>query len=88
MNHRLCALAAMLAFAGCASTQLPPDATLDRIKQEMARASANEASKPTAPPDAVHRALLPPLHLMVTGLPAIAAPVAATPFRLKAGPAA
>jgi len=74
MNHRLCALAAMLAFAGCASTQLPPDATLDRIKQEMARASANEASKPTAPPDAVNRALLPPLLAEPVRLPAPSEP--------------
>jgi MSHA biogenesis protein MshL len=72
MNHKtLCALAAFVAFtlAGCASTQLPPQATLERIKEEMARASAREASKPTAPPDAVNRALLPPLQNEPVRLP-------------------
>ncbi|MBC7993215.1 MAG: secretin N-terminal domain-containing protein [Rhizobacter sp.] len=72
MNKKtLCALAAFfaLALAGCASTQLPPQATLDRIKEEMARASAREASKPTAPPDAVNRALLPPLQNEPVRLP-------------------
>jgi len=70
-NKTFCALAAFVAFtlAGCASTQLPPQATLDRIKEEMARASAREASKPTAPPDAVNRALLPPLQNEPVRLP-------------------
>jgi MSHA biogenesis protein MshL len=67
-NKTLCALAA-LTLAGCASTQLPPQATLERIKEEMARASAREASKPTAPPDAVNRALLPPLQNEPVRLP-------------------
>ncbi len=69
MNHKtLCALAT-LTLAGCASTQLPPQATLERIKEEMARASSRESSKPTAPPDAVNRALLPPLQNEPVRLP-------------------
>jgi len=74
MNKTLCALAASLALAGCASTQLPPQATLDRIKDEMARASSRDASKPTAPPDAVNRALLPPLQAEPVRLPAPSEP--------------
>jgi MSHA biogenesis protein MshL len=74
MNKTLCALAASLVLAGCASTQLPPQATLDRIKDEMARASSRDASKPTAPPDAVNRALLPPLQAEPVRLPAPSEP--------------
>lgn len=59
----------VVALTGCASTQLPPQATLDRIKEEMARVSAREASKPTTPPDAVNRALLPPLQNEPVRLP-------------------
>ncbi len=74
MNHKTLYALAALALAGCASTQLPPQATLDRIKEEMARASAREASKPTAPPDAVNRALLPPLQAEPVRLPAPSEP--------------
>ncbi len=74
MNHKTLYALAALALAGCASTQLPPQATLDRIKEEMARASAREASKPTAPPDAVNRALLPPLQAEPVKLPAPSEP--------------
>jgi MSHA biogenesis protein MshL len=64
----------MLALSGCASTQLPPQATLDRIKDELARTTAREASKPTSPPDAVNRALLPPLQAEPVRLPAPSEP--------------
>jgi MSHA biogenesis protein MshL len=74
MKTTPCALAALLALAGCVSSQLPPQATLDRIKEEMARASAREASKPSAPPDAVNRALLPPLQAEPVRLPAPSEP--------------
>lgn len=72
-RHALAALAgfAMLALAGCATEKLPPQATLDRIKEEMARASSRESAKPaTLPPDAVNRALLPPLAAEPLKLPA------------------
>ncbi len=74
MNFKLCALAALLALAGCVTSQLPPQSTLDRINEEMARASAREASKPVAPPDAVSRALLPPLANEPVKLPAPSEP--------------
>ncbi|MEO8154486.1 MAG: secretin N-terminal domain-containing protein [Rhizobacter sp.] len=74
MKTTLCALAALLALAGCATSQLPPDSTLARIKEEMARASARDASKPTTPPDAVNRALLPPLQAEPVRLPAPSEP--------------
>ena len=62
-------------IAGCASEKLPPHATLDRIKDEMARASARESAKPTTPPpDAVNRALLPPLAAEPVKLPAPSEP--------------
>lgn len=73
-RHALAALA-LLALAGCASEKLPPHATLDRIKDEMARASARESARPTAPPpDAVNRALLPPLAAEPVKLPAPSEP--------------
>lgn len=62
-------------LAGCATEKLPPQATFDRIKDEMARASARDAGKPTSPPpDAVNRALLPPLAAEPVKLPAPSEP--------------
>lgn len=73
-RHALAALAlavlTITVLAGCATEKIPQQATLDRIKEEMARASAREASKPTTPPpDAVNRALLPPLAAEPVKLP-------------------
>jgi MSHA biogenesis protein MshL len=67
---------ALLAFlAGCATQQLPPQATMERIKDELARASAKDTAKPaTPPPDAVNRALLPPLAAEPVKLPAPSEP--------------
>lgn len=68
-RHALAALA-LLALAGCTTDKIPQQATLDRINEEMARASAREATKPTTPPpDAVNRALLPPLAAEPVKLP-------------------
>ncbi|MBX3622898.1 MAG: secretin N-terminal domain-containing protein [Rhizobacter sp.] len=73
MNHTTVTAALLLALAGCAatpSTPLPPQATLDRIKDELARASAHDAARTAAPPpDAVNRALLPPLQAEPVRLP-------------------
>lgn len=72
MNHKtLGAIALTVALSGCATQQqLPPQATLDRIKDEMARATARDAARPAAPtPDAVNRALLPPLSAEPVRLP-------------------
>lgn len=70
-SHVIPAFACMtILLAGCATEKLPPQATFDRIKDEMARASAREAAKPTTPPpDAVNRALLPPLAAEPVKLP-------------------
>ncbi|WOB09552.1 secretin N-terminal domain-containing protein [Piscinibacter gummiphilus] len=76
-RHALAAIAgtALLALAGCATEKIPQQATLDRIKEEMARASAREAAKPTTPPpDAVNRALLPLLATEPVKLPAPSEP--------------
>lgn len=63
-------MTALLLLAGCTTEKMPQHATLDRIKEEMARASAREAAKPsTPPPDAVNRALLPPLAAEPVKLP-------------------
>ena len=64
----------LAALAGCAappaaSGKLPPDATLDRIKDEV-RAAQREAAKPLPTPDAVERALLPPLAADIAKPPA------------------
>ncbi len=75
MKHpRLLALAsalasALLVLSGCATKQLPPHGTMDRIKEELARASTPEAAKPATPPEAVTRALLPPLASEPVKLP-------------------
>jgi MSHA biogenesis protein MshL len=60
-------LAALAALAGCASqppapSRLPPAATMDRINEELRLAARRDAAKPVATPDAVDRALLPPLQ--------------------------
>lgn len=71
-RHLRAALAGttLLALAGCATQQLPPQATYDRIKEEMARAAARDATRPAAPPpEAVSRALLPPLAAEPVRLP-------------------
>lgn len=61
---------AALLLTGCASEKLPTQSTLDRIKDEMARAASRDAAKPTTPPpDAVNRALLPPLSAEPVKLP-------------------
>lgn len=69
--HPFAASALALALAGCSSTPspLPPSATIERIKQEMAQASRADAAKPAAPPEAVSRALLPPLQSEPVRLP-------------------
>ena len=59
-------LVAAMALAGCASQQaprsaMPPSATLSRIQDEM-HAAHRDAPAPVARPDAVDRALLPPLQ--------------------------
>jgi MSHA biogenesis protein MshL len=70
MNRSLLAILPFLTLAGCASQQVPPHATMDSIKSEMARATARDAAKPAAPPpDAVSRALLPPLAAEPVRLP-------------------
>lgn len=74
MRTTLTSLGVALALAGCASKQFPPDSTLDRIKSEMAQASARDAAKPTTPPDAVSRALLPPLVAEPVKMPAPSEP--------------
>jgi MSHA biogenesis protein MshL len=60
----------LLMLAGCASTVVPPHATYDRIQDEV-RQAAQQAPKPAAVkpvpapparPEAVDRALLPPLE--------------------------
>jgi MSHA biogenesis protein MshL len=53
-----------LVLAGCANT--PPAAStsaMARIQDEMRQATGREASRPLARPDAVDRALLPPLQI-------------------------
>ncbi|HEX6708452.1 MAG TPA: secretin N-terminal domain-containing protein [Albitalea sp.] len=60
------ALASLLALTGCATPPpaqqtLPPTATLDRIQDEL-RAAQRDTSRPATRPDAVDRALLPPLQ--------------------------
>jgi len=61
-------LALLAVLVGCAtpptSKQLPPNATLDRIKEEVRQAkdTAPDAAKPVARPEAVDLALLPPLQ--------------------------
>ncbi len=72
-RHALATLA-LLTLAGCASEKMPQQATLDRIKEEMARASARETKPTTPPPDAVNRALLPPLSAEPVKLPAPSEP--------------
>jgi MSHA biogenesis protein MshL len=69
-RHALASLAVAALLAACATEQkLPAHATLDRIQDEMARATARD-TKPTAPPpDAVNRALLPPLAAEPVKLP-------------------
>jgi MSHA biogenesis protein MshL len=69
-RHALASLAVAALLAGCATEQkLPAHATLERIQDEMARAAARD-TKPTAPPpDAVNRALLPPLAAEPVKLP-------------------
>lgn len=59
-------LAALAALAGCAtppaaSSKLPPNATLDRIQDEV-RAAQRPPAAPVPRPEAVDRALLPPLQ--------------------------
>jgi len=58
-------LAAAMALAGCAQpaprSAMAPSATLSQIKDEM-RAAHRDAPAPVARPDAVDRALLPPLQ--------------------------
>jgi len=66
-------LAAAMALAGCASQQssrsaMAPSATLSQIKDEM-RAAHRDAPAPVARPDAVDRALLPPLQAEVAKPP-------------------
>ena len=60
-------LSLLAAMSGCASQQvpasrMPASATMDRIHEEMRAATAKEAPKPVARPEAVDRALLPPLQ--------------------------
>ena len=60
------AAAVMIGLGGCASTNAPtaalqPNATLDRIKDEV-RAANREPAKPAPRPEAVDLALLPPLQ--------------------------
>lgn len=60
-------VAALMALGGCASqqraqTKIPPGATMDRIKEEMRSAANRDAPKPVPRPEAVDRALLPPLQ--------------------------
>ena len=62
-------------LGGCASPQMPTSATLDRIQDEVKRA----ATQPAAPaavarPEAVDRALLPPLQIEMPRLAAAAEP--------------
>ncbi len=61
-----CALAAALFLAGCQSA--PPNATYDAIAQEMAKANAQPAPRPTVD-DAVANALLPPAATLASQLP-------------------
>jgi len=71
-------LALLAALAGCAtpptSKQLPPSATLDRIKDEVRRAAAQEPAGPVPRPEAVDRALLPPLQAQPIRPPAAPEP--------------
>ena len=53
-----------LAAAGCATPPSPPTtSTMDRIREELRQASTHEPAKPVPRPDAVDRALLPPLQI-------------------------
>jgi MSHA biogenesis protein MshL len=63
-------MTAALLLAGCATQKLPQQATLDRIQEEMAKAASRDSAKPTTPPpEAVNRALLPPLSAEPVKLP-------------------
>lgn len=70
MNKTLIAAALVAVLAGCATTQptaapraLGPTATMDRIQDEVrAAATPRPAASAVARPDAVDRALLPPLQ--------------------------
>jgi MSHA biogenesis protein MshL len=65
----------LAALAGCAAqptapSRLPANATLDRITADMKAAAQREAPKPLPRPDAVDRALLPPLQAELIRPPA------------------
>ncbi|HEY0855713.1 MAG TPA: secretin N-terminal domain-containing protein [Albitalea sp.] len=73
--HSGACLLLFAALAGCAappaaSSKLPPAATLDRIKDEVRAAAQREPAKPLPTPDAVERALLPPLAADIARPPA------------------
>jgi MSHA biogenesis protein MshL len=60
-------LSLMAMLTGCATpppaqNKIPPTATMDRIRDEVKVAANREAPKPVPRPDAVDRALLPPLQ--------------------------
>jgi MSHA biogenesis protein MshL len=61
-----CSLSLMAMLTGCATppaqNKIPPSATMDRIRDEVKVAANREAPKPVPRPDAVDRALLPPLQ--------------------------
>ena len=63
----LSSLTLLAMLAGCATppasqNKIPPNATLDRIRDEVKLAANREAPTPVPRPDAVDRALLPPLQ--------------------------
>lgn len=80
-KNKITAVACLLlaALGGCAappaaSNKLPPNATLDRIKDEVRAAAQREPARPQPTPDAVERALLPPLAAEAAKPPAAPEP--------------
>jgi MSHA biogenesis protein MshL len=76
-KNKIIAVACLLlaALGGCAappaaSNKLAPNATLDRIKDEVRAAAQREPARPQPTPDAVERALLPPLAAEASRPPA------------------
>jgi len=59
------ALAAVVALAISACSTVPsgPNSTQERIREEMRQTARSDATRPGARPDAVERALLPPLQV-------------------------
>jgi MSHA biogenesis protein MshL len=59
------ALAALVALAGSACSTAPtgPSSTMERIKDELRQTARADAARPATRPEAVERALLPPLQI-------------------------